>query len=113
MADPNLVDFSGRVKRIRRSHARGRGFEAAGTVGGKPFNRHRRRRTPIVGPVLIVLVAGIGLKGIFYAQAGPDTYMARVEKMSQGSALDKIGAVLMRPDPVSLYIAGEVRPYLR
>ncbi len=37
--DPNLNDFYSRVSRIEKSHAKGYGFEAAGSLGRKGSTR--------------------------------------------------------------------------
>ena len=47
--DPNLNDFYSRVSRIEKSHAKGYGFEATGTVGRKAPGRTGRRFLKLAG----------------------------------------------------------------
>lgn len=112
MADPNLADFNGRVKRIRRAHQRGGGFEATGTLGRSAFNRSHKPGLPLVGPLLIVLMAVFGLKGMIYAQIGADAYKARVAELSAGKGIDPLGAFIMQADPLTVAIAGKIVTFI-
>lgn len=112
MADPNLADFNGRVKRIRRAHQKGGGFEATGTLGRSAFNRNHKSGMPLVGPLLIVLMAVFGLKSLIYAKIGAGAYQARVTELSAGKGIDPLGAFIMQADPVTVALAAKVAPFL-
>ena len=112
MADPNLTDFYVRLRRIEKIYRRGGGFEAVGTLGRSYYTRRPRKPIPIVGPLLIVAAAVIGLKGMIHAEIGPDLYNARVQALQLGDGIDPIGAFIMQPDPVSLYVSQKLRSLL-
>lgn len=108
MSDPNMVDFYGRVARIEKSRAKGFGFEAEGTLGRSHYTRPARRRRPFLGPVLFVLICGIGLKGAIYQSVGPASYDMRVEKLQAGQGFDALGGWLMQADPVTVMVADAI-----
>ncbi|MBD3765947.1 MAG: hypothetical protein IE927_14830 [Rhodobacterales bacterium] len=105
MADPNLHDFQQRVARISADRARGRAFEAEGTLGLSRLAPPPRRRRPLLGPLAFVLCCGIGLKAALLAEVGQDSYADRVARLAAGDGIDRLGAALMQPDPVSLALA--------
>ena len=47
MADQNMVDFYGRVSRIKKARAKGYGFEAVGTLGRSYYTQHAPARSGI------------------------------------------------------------------
>ena len=102
MADPNLADFQGRLRRIDKIRRKGGGFEADGTLGRSHFAHSSRRRFPILGPVLVVALAITGLKAVIHARIGTDLYSARVAELQSGQGIDQVGAYIMHPDPVTL-----------
>lgn len=107
MADPNLKDFYGRVYKIRKSHRRGGGFEAAGTLGRAYFVPRQGKAFPImavVKPLGYVVAAMIVLKALIMNQIGPDAYLQHIQTLFSGDTFDKVGAVLMMPDPVSSFL---------
>lgn len=104
MDDPNMTDFQGRVGRISGMHARGGGFEAEGTLGKQAFTV-RRTRVPrflrIIPAAVLVAVVLVGLKAGFELTLGSDLYAAKVALLREGSDMDKLGAVILQPDPLS------------
>lgn len=107
-ADPNLNDFYKRVARIEYTHARGHGFIAAGTLGRAAFNPPKQRRTPVVGPLMLVIAFGFMLKGAIHQQLGVDVFDARVAALLASDGIDRLGGMLMQADPVTLMISGQV-----
>jgi hypothetical protein len=107
-ADPNLNDFYKRVARIEYTHARGHGFIAAGALSRAEFAPARRRRTPILRPLLMVLAFGFGLKGMIHYQLGTDVYDARVVALLDGQGIDRLGGKLMHADPLTLWISKQI-----
>lgn len=112
MTDPNLKDFYTRLARIEHMHARGYGFEAAGTLGRMPRGRARSRIMPVARAVLFLLIGVIGLKGVIHYKVGPDLYNDRVARLEAGEGFDRLGGVLMRPDPATLWVADKLRDYI-
>jgi hypothetical protein len=110
--DPNLNDFYSRVSRIEKSHAKGYGFEARGTVGRKAPSRTGSRILKLAKPLVLAIVLGLGLKGVIHYYVGAQTYESRVSALAAGEGLDPIGAYLMHADPVTLAISGQMQALL-
>ena len=110
--DQNLNDFYSRVSRIEKSHAKGYGFEAAGTVGRRSSGRGRGRILKLVKPAVLVLAMGVGLKGVIHYFVGAQTYENRVSALAAGSGFDPVGAWLMYADPATLWVSGKLQSVL-
>lgn len=110
--DPNLNDFYTRVSRIEKSHAKGYGFEAAGTLGRKASTRRGSWLAKLAKPVALALVVGIGLKGVIHYYVGPQTYESRVSALAAGSGFDPVGAWMMHADPATLWVSGQLQALL-
>lgn len=110
--DPNLNEFYSRVSRIEKSHAKGYGFEASGTVGRKAPSRLGARALKVVKPLVVALVLGIGLKGIIHYYVGAQTYESRVSSLAAGAGFDPVGAWLMHADPATLFVSGQLQAFL-
>jgi hypothetical protein len=110
--DPNLNDFYSRVSRIEKSHAKGYGFEAAGTVGRRTAGRGARRVMKLVKPAVVVLALGFGLKGVIHYYVGAQTYESRVSALAAGDGFDPVGAWLMHADPATLWVSGQLQGLL-
>lgn len=110
--DPNLNDFYSRVSRIEKSHAKGYGFEAAGTVGRKASTRSGTRLLRVAKPLVLALAMGIGLKGVIHYYVGAQTYESRVSALAAGQGFDPVGAWLMHADPATLWVSGQLQSLL-
>jgi hypothetical protein len=110
--DPNLNDFYTRVSRIEKSHAKGYGFEATGTLGRKASTRRRPRLLRLMKAPILALAVGLGLKGVIHYYVGAQTYESRVSALAAGSGFDPVGAWLMHADPATLWISGQLQSYL-
>lgn len=110
--DPNLNDFYSRVSRIEKSHAKGYGFEATGTVSRKSHARGKWRALRLVKPLVITLALGIALKGTIYHYVGAQTYQSRVSALAAGEGIDPIGGWLMHADPATLWVAAQLEVIL-
>lgn len=110
--DPNLNDFYSRVSRIEKTHAKGYGFEAKGTLGRKSTARGNRRLFKVLKPVVLALVLGVCLKGMIHYYVGPQTYESRVSALAAGTGFDPVGAWLMHADPASLYVSSQLQVWL-
>lgn len=110
--DPNLNDFYSRVSRIEKSHAKGYGFEAAGTVSRKSAGRGAGRLLKLAKPVLLVVAMGVGVKAVIHYFVGAQTYESRVSALAAGDGFDPVGAWLMHADPVTLWLSGQMQSVL-
>ena len=108
MTDPNMVDFYSRVSRIQRSHARGYGMEADGTLGRSAYRAPAKTRRSFLGPLLMVLVCAFGMKAMLHARIGETLYAERVADLQAGEGFDRLGATLMAADPVTLAISAQL-----
>ncbi len=109
MADRNLQDFHGRAERIAQRHDR---------TGGRrslPSEPHFRREaaTRVVRSLLALVLALSLLKALILWQVGAPTYQARVGRLARGGPLDRVGAMMMRPDPLTRALAGQIVPAAR
>ncbi|HOZ33173.1 MAG TPA: hypothetical protein PLM52_09865 [Tabrizicola sp.] len=110
--DPNLNDFYTRVSRIEKSHAKGYGFEASGTLGRKASTRRKSRVLRLLKAPLLAVAVGILLKGVIHYYVGAQTYESRVSALAAGEGFDAVGAWLMHADPATLFISGQLQTYL-
>lgn len=108
MFDPNREDFDARVLRLRREHALGRGFDAAGTLGRAAFRRDRRHHSRALRAGLFLMAFAFGMKGALHHNLGPDLYAARVAAMQDGSALSTVQTALMGADPVTVLVSAAI-----
>lgn len=113
MADKVMRDFYQRVARIERAREQGLGLEAQGALGRSHYARNRRWRIPVAGPVLIVVAGVILLKAVVHAGLGTQEYEARAATLWAGGAVERVGAVVMQPDPVSAWLAGQIATAFR
>ena len=112
MADPNLVDFYNNVARFEKKRANGYGFDAAGTLGRSHFQKTPKRRSWLM-PTIMVLCAGIGLKGMIYQSVGAKAYDQRVQALMVGEGFDRLGGWLMQADPATVFVAGKINEALK
>ncbi|GAA6196053.1 hypothetical protein [Pseudophaeobacter sp.] len=108
-------EFRGRVARLQSKHA---GFSQGATARVKSDGliviEPRKIRSNTSGKVLILIVAAFLLfKAFLMAALGFDTYDERVAKLTEGSAIEQLGAVIMQSDPVSVWAAQQAGPILR
>jgi hypothetical protein len=114
MLDPNRSSFKGRLGRIERTHDAGGGFEADGALGMSYYNSHRRRirRPRALGILIVAAIVLFGLKAGMHVAIGADAYNYKVAALQAGTDVDRVGAWLLRADPVTLAIAGQIRRVL-
>ena len=70
--------------------------------------RARRKRRSYIFPMVMVLCAGFGLKGMIYQSVGAVSYDQRVQALAVGEGFDRLGGWLMQADPVTVYVAGKI-----
>ena len=111
MSQEQYRQFDNRLKRIDRIHRKGGGFEAEGTLGQSYYTRAARKaRRPVVAPALAIVAAIIVLKALAAASMPAGDYDAQVSALSQGNLIDRAGAFVMAPDPISRTIGGWLAP---
>jgi hypothetical protein len=109
MADPNLVDFYGRVARIEKDHARGYGFEARGTLGRSAYlRRPKKSMMRFALPVMMIVACGITVKGFIHHQIGGNVYDERVAALLGGEGFDRLGGILMKADIATLWVSDKL-----
>lgn len=100
-------EFGSRVKRIDRRHRKlADGYVSSVSTDGLvvAVPRSRRMRVPFAGLALLALGI-IGFKGIVHSQLGPTAYEARIDRLAQGSQVEKVGAWVMQADPLTLWVS--------
>lgn len=113
MADLNMREFNKRLKRIDRIHKAGGAFEASGSIGRAFYTsmeRQPRRRMSWIKPLAILLFGVMMFKIAVYSQLGASTYDTRISSLADGSKLDKMGAWVMKVDPVTQKLGDTIRP---
>ena len=104
--------FSNRLKLVERKHMRlARGYDCkVGRDGLIVFRAKRRRMSFPYRGLFLLLLAFVGFKALVMAQIGDAGYLARIDALAQGSAIEQAGAFVMQPDPVSAWIAATLLP---
>lgn len=105
MADMNLKEFYGRVVRIEKDHSRGRGFEAPGALGRSHYTRRRGLRLPLMMPLLFLFCGMILLKASIHYTMGAERYEMKVEQLWTGDTVDRFGAAIMQPEPLTRLVS--------
>ena len=73
--------------------------------------RRRAPRLPLRG-FIIFFAAALTYKAIVLAWYGDQIYSERLAALSDGTAVEKLGAWVLQVDPVTLALAEFIRPYL-
>lgn len=108
-------EFDERLRNISRKRARTKnGYVTVvgrdGLILLKP--RQRRASFPWKG-VMLLGVGFIGFKALLMAHLGFGNYQDRVTELENGGLVEMAGAVIMHQDPLSVYLAKELRPFLK
>ncbi|MBT0958774.1 hypothetical protein IV417_15395 [Alphaproteobacteria bacterium KMM 3653] len=99
------------MKRIYRTHRKGGGFEAAGTLGQSHYTRKARRaRRPLFRPVITMLIVIIAFKAAVLANIGAGSYTSRIDALKAGSFGERVAAQIMAADPLTVMVASWMRP---
>lgn len=110
MVDRNLQNFYGRVARIERIHAAGGGFEAEGAIGRSYYTRKRKSALGrgVLGPAVLVLMTVVVIKAAVLASIGTVAYAERLERLREGSTIDRVGAYVLTADPLTVMISEQL-----
>ena len=111
VSERQVKQFDDRLKRIQRIQRRGGGFEAAGTLGQSYYTRLARRgQRPVLRPALAIVAGLIFLKAIAAASLPEGEYAARLADLASGGLMERAGAFVMAPDPISRTLGGWMAP---
>lgn len=108
MADQDLTEFYERVARIEKARAQGFGFEAEGTLGRSHYYRPTRRTPRIIGPLFVVIACFFAVKAAMHQEVGDALYRQRVDQMRASSGIERLGGIIMKADPVTLWLSRQL-----
>ncbi|WP_424942284.1 hypothetical protein [Aliiroseovarius crassostreae] len=115
MADANYANFSKRTRAIEKQHRKlSRGYVQLVEREGILVPKSRRtlhRKFPVRG-LAMLLALFLVFKGFLMVQLGTSIYDERVAKLSAGSQVEQIGAWVMRTDPISQWIAQQIKTWI-
>ena len=108
MADTQQLEFGQRLRRIDQTHRKlSRGYvttvESDGLIVAKPQRQSSHIAARSLFAILFVLLA---FKVFLYAQIGATAYDQRLAQLENGSFIEKMGAYVMYPDPLTVRMAG-------
>ncbi len=111
MTDEKQIQFRQRLQQIGRKHRKlEHGFVTTvlpdGLIVAKP---HRKQPHHVVRSVFLCLTVMLAFKIFLYLEIGHQAYVARVAQLQSGSVLDKVGAYVMYPDPLTINLARIIR----
>ncbi len=115
--DQSKVGFQKRLRVINRRH---KGFVQDGyqaRLRGDGLIELVPRRTTrswiSARAVVFVIAAIFSVKGCLIAFLGSESYDLRVQDLSEGVFVERMGATIMSGEPVSRWIAEKITPYIR
>lgn len=99
-------DFSDRVDRIRQTHqAMSRGFvyevQEDGLIRPRVRRRWRFSIFRLLRAIILVVAVVYGIKLILFYTLGEEEFGNRLSQLERGSMIERAGAALMRPDPLT------------
>ncbi|MFY0680610.1 MAG: hypothetical protein JXR13_08575 [Thalassovita sp.] len=114
MADA-FNEFDDRLRRIDTKRTKmKRGYVTVVDRDGLIVTKARRKRMAFPWTGILMLVVGfVGFKALLMAHLGFGVYQDRVQLLADGSLVEVAGAMVMKPDPVSTFLAIQARPYLK
>ena len=115
MSASQFDEFDRRMNRISRRHSKlSHGYVTRVNDDGLVVARAKRSSNGgwLRGLMLVVIVM-ILFKGVLHARLGDAAYMARVDGLAAGSVIEKGGAWIMTPDPITLAISKHVASLVR
>lgn len=114
--DSTLLTFEKRQRALRRKHKRmAQGYvnkldRKSGLIVQRPDSKVGGF---VVRMLLLIAMAFMGFKVFLMAGLGEEAYLAHVQGLQGGSAMEQGAAVIMQIDPVSAYLAPLLQPYLQ
>jgi hypothetical protein len=109
MADASYVKFDKRLREIERRHRKAAaGFVRLEERDGLlvPVEKPAFSRRRLSPRFFVFLLAGFLLfKGVLLATIGTISYSSRVDTLAEGTWAEQVGAWVMYPDQITLWIA--------
>ncbi|MBO9478469.1 hypothetical protein J7382_13055 [Shimia sp. R11_0] len=110
------AEFHDRLARIYRKQAEtGRTSRKSVTIDRNGYvivrGAGRGRGFPWAG-LMMVVVSFFVIKGVMMSQIGADFYTQNVVRLSGGTQVEKAAAWTMRPDPISSWLATQIKANL-
>ena len=109
------MEFDQRVRRLNKKHqAMSRGYFARMRSDGLIVMKPHRVRSALPLRVLVMFgVAFFVFKAFLLAALGHASYSDRVERLSEGTSVEKAGAWVMQVEPITELIATQLGSILR
>lgn len=114
MSGSHFQSFDQRLRKIDKRHRKlARGYVMSvnhdGLVIAEP--RQHRRSFPWRG-LLLLLIGLMAFKGFLHSQIGAEAYQLRVDTLTSGNLVEKVGGYAMTADPATLWISTQVSSFL-
>lgn len=103
------AEFDRRTRNVVRKHRamNRRGVRLKIGRDGLIISRPKGRNFYPMRLILPVLLLGFAFKGYLYQHLGPEAYADRVAMLAVGNLAEQLGAVLLQPEAVTLWIADQ------
>ena len=107
-------DFDNRLRRIQKSRVRlANGYVSVVGDDGLIVVKPRARRTRFVlRPFAFLIVGLMVFKALILATLGQPVYEERVASLQAGTTIEQAGAWVMQIDPVSQFMAAQIRSWM-
>ncbi len=108
------TEFDHRVDRLSKRHqALAKGYDLRLRADGLLVPKPRRAAPRVPLKALVVFVTGFLLfKGVMLAHIGPEAYQDRLALLQDGTMVERGSVWVLQIDPVSEFVAQQLRPYL-
>ncbi|MCW1952383.1 MAG: hypothetical protein KIH44_013565 [Octadecabacter sp.] len=103
-----------RLNKVVRNHERMKRNGVVHRVGKDGLIRSRPRLVrpyfPLKGALLIAVLF-FAFKALLFAQLGEGNYAQKVEQLRAGTMIEKAGAVLMQPEPLTVELGRSLKQF--
>ncbi|TMV07682.1 hypothetical protein FGK63_09445 [Ruegeria sediminis] len=109
------LEFDQRVHRLNKKHQKmSRGYRTQVRSDGLVVMKPYRVRSAIPTRVIVMaLCAFFAFKAFLLSTIGATSYDERVQRLSNGTPVEKAGAWVMQAEPVSEFLAAQFTKVLR
>ena len=115
MSEVQFQEFDRRVNAIHHRRKKlAKGYRVAVDRNNLLVAKPTRRgfEFPFVG-VMVLAVCLVLIKAILFSSLGEATYSERVAKLKEGTVVEQVGAFVMTPEPLTMWIVGQIQPYVK
>lgn len=111
MPDAQQLEFADRLQKIDRNHRKlARGYEVALNEDGLIVARPRIQGLTLpYRSVFVILALLMVFKVGLFAFLGADSYQQRVDQLRAGTPIEQIGSFALKADPLTVWMAENVR----